>query len=527
MTDAENTAPETAQSETDIQPKAGEAQAPAASESSAPAPAESAVPAEAPAPAESAVPAEAPTPAEAPAPAEALEDEEDKPVPYELVSREVKPGSILHLQFRVTYEVFKAKSDEIFDDLRKETIVDGFRKGKAPLGLIRARYSRIVQNDAIETIQRNVLSQFAKQENLMALTEPKFEEIKEVKEGEPMTILVSMEVQPRLEKIEYGDLAVEIEGHETTDEDVAKALEQIRLSHASYEADENAVIGDENGLLLDIIATDDRGREIPQMAQKDFRVVNFREHLPEAVSNALIGKKTGEVAEAPVAHQRKNRAGAILSEHDYYKATIKEVQRRQLPVLDDSLAPECGEFTTLEEVRAEIRKNLTQQEESRRKSEIVRKACDSLLERNPFDVPAALVASSSQRLTREEYYQRMAAGDDPRNWSRDEHDAMARRVADAALPMVKGLILMDEIIRLEKIEVTEEDVEKEIERMAEEQGRRPLALRAQLEKQKKMEDVKESLQTEKARALIISKTAVTIKPEAPAASAVPAPAPAA
>jgi len=457
-----------------------------------------------------AAPAGAPAAGETPT--EAEQDEDEKPVPYELLSSEMKPQSILALRFKVEPEQYKAKTERLYADLQKETILDGFRRGKAPLGLIRARFRRAVQEDAIDFLGRKVVSQYLEDKKPDILADPRIAEIKDFKEDEPLIIEASMEVRPRLEKIEYGDLSVEIEGREVTDGDVAHALEELRDSHASYVTESGAVVAADSGLVLDITVRDDRGRENEQASQKDFRVVNFEQHLPKPVCEALMGRKAGDVVEADVENLRKNKAGAVLSEKDHWTVTIKEVQRKELPALNDELAKDASECQTLEELKTKIRQQLEEAEQNRRNSEVFAKVCETLLERNPFDIPSTLLAASYQQIMREEMYYSMMSGDDPRRWSSDRQLSVFRRQMDDANSVTRHYVLLDEIARLENLEVSDADLDKEIERQAEQQGRRPLALRAQLEKQKRLDSLRSDLKLRKTREFLIAKAAVTIKP---------------
>lgn len=445
-------------------------------------------------------------------------DEEDKPIPYELVASETKEGSILHVQFKVAYDEYASKTKDIFEDLAKETQIPGFRRGKAPLPLLRSRFRKEVADDALVAIRHNVLAQYVEGKSIDVLSQPEFEEMPEIQEGEPLVFSVDMEVRPTLEKIEYGDLEVEVETREVTDKMVEDELEQLRQSHVDYIAkSEGAVIEEKDMLILDMEVKDDRDRAIEHMTRPDFRIANVKEHLPAPVAEALLGKKVGDVVEVSVENPRHNRAGAVVSEKDHYKAAIKEIQGSKVPELDDEFAKDLGEYADLAALRAEIRKRLTEMEENRQRSESVEKICDKLMEKNPMDAPRSVVASSAQRLLQEQYYQMAISGVNMMSWTDEQRAAMVVEQNARAMGSTRRALLLEEIGRLEKVEVTDEDLDAEIERMAQEQGRRALAIRAQLEAQKRLEAVREGLTTRKVADFLIGKATIKHTPAADAA----------
>jgi len=443
---------------------------------------------------------------------EGEEEEEDKPIPYELVSSEIKEGAVLHLMFRVEHERYQEKTNEVFDDLRKETIVHGFRRGKAPMALIRARYRREVRDDSIESIRRNVLAQYLKKEEPPILTQPEFDKIEDVEDDAPLTFTVRMEVRPRLEKIEYGDLKIEVETREVTDEMVEAELDTARRAHCDYKAKEHGEVGWDDAIVLDLRVVDDRDREIRQLCREGLRVVSFRDHLPEALADALIGKKVNDVVETVVQNPRENRGGAVISQHDHYSATIREIQEVIVPELDDEFARDMGEFQTLDDLRAFIRRRLDEAEENRRKGEAVRHVFDALLDANPFEAPASLVSTSAYQMMSESYQQLLMMGEDPRRWSDDRRASFTSRQTEDAQRVTRVVLVQDEVGRLEKIEATDEDLDKEIERIAEEEGRRPLAVRAQLEAQERLDSVRERLKGRKIVDFLLEKADIVYKP---------------
>ncbi len=439
--------------------------------------------------------------------AEGKDEKEKEKIPYELVVREIRPGSVLYLEFKVDYEEYTKKVDTIFADVRKNAIIEGFRKGKAPLNLLRARFRKGVQEDAVDQIRRNVLGQFFDAESPDVVSEVVFEDGDDPKPDQPMTIKASMEVQPKIESIDYSGLEVEILQRSVTDQNIDEALERMRNEGASYVAEDNLPVSEETGVLCNMRAIDDRDRQLEHVTKDNYQITNITTSLPTPVAQALIGKKAGETVMADAPNKRKNQAGAVLSENDHYTIEIVEVQRKELPELNDEFARDQGDFETLAALKDNLRKEFDRQNEMLRKRDIFQGALEKLVEKNPLDVPRSMAINSANHIFQEEYYRILMAGM-ASPLTDDARLELIERYMPAGEVMAKNSLLIDAIGTLESLEVTDDDLDKEIERVAEEQGRKPLAIRAQLERQKQLDDVRANLKTAKVRDFLISKATV-------------------
>jgi trigger factor len=297
-------------------------------------------------------------------------------------------------------------------------------------------------------------------------------------------------------------------------EQVDAELEALRRQHCAYKAKEGAVATEDDTLLLDVAVTDDKGHPIEELKRENWAVVNVAQHLPEDVAKALIGKKSGEVVTAVIPNQRKGRRGAAFSENDHYQVTIKEIREMELPELDDEFARDLGDFEGLDALKKDILERLEKVETARQREVAFEAVCDQLIERNPFEAPRSLVVESQGRLLQQELYRRMITGQMNRRPTDEEREAMLAPLAGEAERQTRQAILLGEISRLEKITTTDEDLDKEIERMAETEGRRALALRAQLEAQRRLDDVRSNLQSRKVVDFLLEKAEITRKPAA-------------
>ncbi|MFH0792499.1 MAG: trigger factor, partial [bacterium] len=326
--------------------------------------------------------------------AAAEEKEEKKVVPFEVVAREEKEDSTAELTLHIPYEEYDRELNELFEELRTGVQVPGFRKGKAPLKLIRARFQKDAQKDAIGKLVPSCVEQLVEKESLRLLGEPTLiEEATKIEEAKHVEVKIELEMFPKFELQSYKGLDVEIHSHEITDQLVDDQLEQIRKSNAAYEAKAGDQFEEEDALVVDIRVEDEKGQAVGNLSREDLFLRTPKSALPEPVYKAIVGKKRGDVAEVTVDFERKNRVGEVLSKTDQYHVTLKEIKTAKLPKLDDEFAKDLGDFKDLKGLRDHIRADLERQEENRQRDEAIGRIHGKLVDLNPIRAPKTLVAA--------------------------------------------------------------------------------------------------------------------------------------
>jgi trigger factor len=251
-----------------------------------------------------------------------------------------------------------------------------------------------------------------------------------------------------------------------------------------------------DAVVLDVRVRDEHGREIPELTHADVFFKEPNRSLPKPVYEALLDMKKEDRAEVKLERERKNPKGEIVSRHDTYGITLKEIKVIQLPTLDDEFAKDVGDFKNLSELRTHLQANLEKQEKERQRSEALSKMYEHLIAKIPFEAPASLVAAYQIGMIREDSERLARMGLKLSDMGEEAKQYMERKAEDSTR-LVKTLLLLAEIAKLQKIEATDEDVDKEIERMAVMANRKPLAIRARLEAEKRLEGLKDDILNEK------------------------------
>lgn len=423
-----------------------------------------------------------------------------EPLPVKVTAERRQPGSLLILSLELPGEEVASRVEKVLEEFRREAAIPGFRKGRAPMDIVRRRLGKSARGEAVSRLIPEAVEQVMAERKLESLAEPKIENLR-AEENAPITCDLVLEVRPEITLPPLGEIAVSVEERPVTDERVEQQLEAIRRANALLSTKEGAVApGD--AAVVDIDVTDHAGQEAKQFARRDLllRTGEDGQSVPPEVVEALPGHAAGDHFTVPV--QRTIRHPEASGEAAEQKVTwtwrvaVKEVKSVTLPDLDDEFAKDLGDFDSLEALRARIRADLEASEESRVRDAAVQEALGQILARTTFDAPASLVAQAQvQTLLRDSEYLRSIGrsfsdlgGERTEYWETTRQDAERKVRAD---------LVIEAIGEQAQITVTDEDIEAEIARLAQQAGRKPLAIRAQLEARNQMGALRDQLRRRK------------------------------
>jgi len=260
--------------------------------------------------------------------------------------------------------------------------------------------------------------------------------------------------------------------------------------------------------------TNEKGERLDHLCKTEETIYEIRHGLPEPIREQLVGKKLGETAEADVENIVTNRRGEEVRHTDHYKVTVREIRNEKVPELDDEFAKDLGEYDTLAALREAIRKQLEEREAERRRNAAAAAIYEKLLEENPVDAPRTMLAMQQYNLIMEDSYQLQRMGLRLDQVVRDTDEYMRAQEA-SALNRVKLNLLLEAIAKRESLEVGDADVDQEIAQMAEKSGRKPLAVRARLEAQKQLDQVKSNIERRKLVDFLLANNEVKYVPAKP------------
>jgi trigger factor len=401
------------------------------------------------------------------------------------------------IELEIPAENVQKATEKVARDIARVARVPGFRPGKAPVTLIRRRFAEDIQGEVVQSLVPEYLEKALDEKKLVPVTRPEVDKV-EYKEGEPLKFRAVFEVLPEFELGDYKNLKVEIPAVEVGDAQVDKAIDEIRDRMATFVPIEgrNAETGD--FVLLKLIGTPVGGGE-PVQADNVMCHLGAEETL-ESFTENLRGVSPGETKRFRTEYPKDYPDPKLAGKTYDYTAEVQGLKEKKLPELNDEFAKDAaGEkspVSTLAELRQRIREGLEAEKDQRQAALGREKILEQLVKQQEFPVPEALVENQLDVRLERAVRTLVAQGIDPRAVNVD-WVSLRKRQRDRAVADVKAELILDRIASAEKIEATDEDVEKEIAALAERTGESATAVRARLTKQGALDRMKSKLRSDK------------------------------
>jgi trigger factor len=374
----------------------------------------------------------------------------------------------------------RAEFERVTQEYARAVTVPGFRKGHAPVGVVRTRYKKDIQGDVLKRLVPEAVEQAIEESGLQVIGQPDVhldnENLDKLGQ-EPITLHAHVEVMPALDLGEYRGLEAARRTRPVTEEEIERVVENLREASASLQP-----VEDRPAQEGDTVTVDFRGRYVEPQEEEDINVSDVdvvlgSEGVLEEFNENLTGVQPDEVKTftvkypddfGPQPKEGEERKGGLAGKTIEYTATVTSVRRKEVPALDDEWVKSLGEeeVETVEGLRARVRENLErsaqQESEHRLRDEILGR----LIERHRFEVPETIVSYQANQILQSMIRDMISRGADPRtqdiNW-----EGMRDLVRERAGDDVRGSLLLERVAEAENIEVTQEEIDAEIESVAE------------------------------------------------------------
>jgi len=408
----------------------------------------------------------------------------------------------------LTVEVSQAELDQEINVVAREYArniqIPGFRPGKVPLNIVKQRYANDIRKEAVQNLIARSWKEALQEHGLNPLAEPTLEKLEDVPGG-PLKFVIAFEVLPDFQLENYKGIPISIPPVEVSEEDMNRALEVLREQHAQFVPLEEDEARDGHRLTVTMDGQfEDSGKTLHE---DNVELILGDQQTISDFSANLRGSKVGETRtfeiQYPTDYHRKNFAGKKVR----YTVQVKEIKEKQLPVLNDEFARDLG-AENLESLKSRIHDELVTEQKQNAEKKARRELLDIVVQRHSLEVPECMVQKELEayidRLANELAYR----GVDPNQASID-WDKVYEEARPNAEIAVRQAILLDAIARQEGIEVTEEEVDAELQKICEGTNRSAAALRAQLEKEERIKAFEQRLRRNKALDFIYRNANIT------------------
>ena len=397
------------------------------------------------------------------------------------------------LDLEIPAEEVSQAVERVAKEFAKVARVPGFRPGKAPLTLIRRRFADDIKGEVLQTLVPQRVEKAVTEQKLTPVSQPHVETL-DYNEGRPLKFKAVFEVLPEFELGNYKDLQFEMPAMEVGDEDVTKTLEEMRERAAAFAPAEGRPVEDGDFVQLKLTGTLEGGGE-PLQADSVLCHIGAEETMAPFNEN-LRGVNIGDHKDFDVEYPADYPDAKLAGKTYHYSVDVLGIKTKKLPELNDEFAKDVSDAGTLEELNKKIREGLEHQRDHKHKDLLREKVLAEIVKLHEFPVPQALM--EHQMDVRLERVVRSLAqqGVDPRAVNID-WVSLRKRNEDRAKDDVKAELIVDRIATAENIDVTDEEVEHELEHLAGHSNESAEAIRARLTKQGTLDRIKAKLRSDK------------------------------
>ena len=380
--------------------------------------------------------------------------------------------------------------EKVINKYRNKANLDGFRKGKAPLSLIQKQFGPAITADAADEVIQAFFTQAVESENLPIVAPGLIKKVSEVslEQTEPFTFTAEVEVEPDISVSHYKGIKVEKEIDKLSDEDVDQVLSMLQEQRAEFEPiDSEAGLG--HIIEGDVQALDVTG--IPMIGQKweDRAFELGKAPLGDQVVDQLSGAKPGEERRFEI--KAPNEDGQPADQPpQLYSMQIKNVKEKRIPELDDAFAQKVGEFETIKALREQVGNNIAAQREEDSDRQVRQRLADEIIHKNDFELPPALIDRALEN-SWEDYQNQHQHQQHEHAHATEEEFKTQNRVG--VIWRLKWDMIWQKIADIEALEIDEEKIQSEIDRMASASPKEEKKIRALFKEKNRIRHLKEQL----------------------------------
>lgn len=398
------------------------------------------------------------------------------------------------LEIEVPTEEVERRLDEVSNGIRRRASLPGFRPGRVPLDLVRQHFAATVEQQFLEEFVPRVTSEAVDEARLSPAVPPLVKNLR-FTPGQPLRFEAIVDVRPEIEVRDYRGLPARRQVRPVDEAAVEQVLAGLRDDAAVLlDLDRPAERGDV--ALVDSVRLDANGRRLASTRSKGVRLQLGAPDLLPDLENGLLGAVAGQERTIEVAYPDDYRVPELAGKRARYLVRIKKIQEKKLRDLDDNFAKDVFHLESLEELRSRVRLNLEGETRVREQREVEGTILEELIRRNPFDLPERLTQWMLERVIRE------AAGDRP--VSENLRHELEERYRPGVERSLKREVLLEAVARQEQLQVSDEEVAGEIDRMAQAESRQAARVRARYQSAERREALRESLLERKALEWLIN-----------------------
>lgn len=413
---------------------------------------------------------------------------------------ETKEGTKREIAIEIPAEEVGRQTESLIQKYQKLARIPGFRRGHVPASIIRQRFSEEIKTDVVEALIPRYFRREAERLGMHPVSQPRVTDL-HLHDGEPLRFKAAFEVLPEIKVEGYKELRADKPEIAVAEADVEQAINDLRERHAKFDAVEGRALADDDFAQVSLDGTPKAeeaasGEAQPVHMDEVLVEIGGKNTMPEFTENlrgASVGDERTFDVHYPEDAQDKRLAGKTFS----YTVKVHAIKQKTLPELTDEFAKQFGEITSVDDFRQKLREQMEAERRHEAERSAKDKLVDDLIKRNEFEVPEALVeqqidvrlerglrALAAQGLTTEQ----MKKMDLPR---------LRAGQREQAVHDVKASLLLEKVADLENLQVSDEEVDSEVESLARQTKQTAEAVRARLTPDGGLDRIRNRIRSEK------------------------------
>ena len=409
---------------------------------------------------------------------------------------EAKEGATKReIQVEIPADEVARQTESLIQKYQKMARLPGFRRGHVPTSIIRQRFSEEIQTDVVEALIPRYFRRETERLGMHPVSQPRVTDV-HLHDGEPLRFRAAFEVLPEIKLEGYKELRADKPEITVTDADVEEALANLREQHASFSPVEGRSLADGDFAQVSLDGTPKSGEGQPVHMDEVLVEIAGQNTMPEFTEH-LRGAGVGEERTFDVNYPADAKDQRLAGKTFGYTVKVHAIKQKNLPELNEDFAKQLGEFASIDDIRKRIREQIGSERQHQAERDAKEKLVAELVRRNDFEVPEAMVehqidirlerglrALAAQGLTAEQMKKM------------DVHRLRAGQ-REEAIHDVKSFLLLERVAEEEKIQVSDEELDREVESLARQAQQAVEAVRARLTRDGGLDRIRTRIRNEK------------------------------
>lgn len=417
------------------------------------------------------------------------------------------------IKLQIEPEALKEAYAKVSQKYARGANVPGFRKGYAPLDVVRIRYKDEIKNDVLQQVLPTRVAEAIQEHELSPLTEPHLhiENVESVKVNgsEPVGLHVHVEVMPEIPVPKYAGLEVTRTVRPVPESDIDSLIEERLKEQSALIPVEDRPSETGDIVVADLIGTFEDDPEGEPITADDLEVELGGGEIEPAFTENLAGVRSDDEKEFSVAYPAEFTSSALAGRTVRYKAKIKSVGRTELPEMNDEWAKSLDEdYSSLADLRSKLRKDIEIYASADADARVRNDAIAKLIEQNEFEVPASLIENQARNLLNNFAEDLSRRGVDLNRVQSDFIQMAFEQMRSQAERDVRGALLLEKVAEAENVEVSEAEIEEEVEKVAAQYRMTAEEFRNALKDQGGDSAIRNNLRTRKSIEAVVAKAKV-------------------